>query len=111
MSTSAAVERQDMTWTRRKLREVGNRRPTITKSNEQNYYEGKLRVMTWKFITDTNGWFVLVPKDELAPISFNRVETEFDKDGDFDTMDKKVMAYTRFSNGFLDPRFAYCGNI
>jgi len=82
-----------------------------TADNQVNYYEGKLRVMTWKFLTDTDSWFILVPKDELAPISFNRVETEFDKDGDFDTMDKKVMAYTRFSNGFLDPRFAYCGNI
>jgi len=34
---------------------------------------------------------------------------EFKNDSDFDTMDLKVSAYCRFSNGFFDPRFCYGG--
>ena len=107
MSTSAAVERQDMTWTDGKPSEVGNRKPTITQSNEVNYFKGKLNVVVWPFITDTNCWFVLTKKSDAAPLSFSRTKLEFDSDGDFDTKDLKVSAYTRYSLGFIDPRFCY----
>lgn len=80
-----------------------------TANNDANWYKGRLKVVTWKFITDTDRWFVLVPKSDLAPISFDRVAVEFERDSDFDTKDLKMSAYTRFSNGFINPRFCYGG--
>jgi phage major head subunit gpT-like protein len=73
--------------------------------NDTNYYKGRLNIVTWPFITDTNAWFILVSKSQLAPISFNRVPVEFKTDGDFDTDDAKIKGYMRFSNGFVNPRF------
>lgn len=78
-----------------------------TADNEVNYFKGKLNVIVWPFITDTNAWFVLTKKSDAAPLSFIRTKVEFDSDGDFDTKDLKVSAYTRYSLGFIDPRFCY----
>ena len=78
-----------------------------TADNEVNYFKGKLKVIVWPFITDTNCWFVLVNKSEAAPLSFSRTKLEYESDGDFDTKDLKVSAYTRYSLGFIDPRFCY----
>ncbi len=79
----------------------------FTADNEVNYFKGKLTVIVWPFITDSNAWFVLTAKSDAAPMSFTRVPVEFDSDGDFDTKDLKVSAYTRYSLGFMDPRFCY----
>jgi phage major head subunit gpT-like protein len=77
--------------------------------NDTNYYKGKLKIVTWKFLTDTDAWGILVPKSDIAPLSFNRVPPEFERDSDFDSKNLKVSVYTRFSNGFIDPRFYYGG--
>ena len=80
-----------------------------TTDNEINALKGRLKVITWPFLTDTDAWFVLCSKSEMAPISFDRVPLEFERDGDFDTKDLKVSAYTRYSNGFSDWRWCYGG--
>jgi phage major head subunit gpT-like protein len=78
-----------------------------TADNNTNAMKSRLKIVTWPFITDTNAWFVLCGKSDIAPISFDRIGLEFDNDGDFDSKDLKVSAYTRYSNGFVDPRFCY----
>lgn len=81
-----------------------------TADNEKNYFEGRLKVIVWPYLTGSVGaypWFVLADDKSLWPISYDRVPVEFKSDGDFDTMDLKVRAYTRYSNGFFDPRFCY----
>lgn len=81
-----------------------------TADNESNYFNGRLEVITWPYLSvDTGMWFVLCDDKSLWPISYNRTPVEFQNDSDFDTMDLKVSAYTRFSNGFFDPRFVYGG--
>lgn len=81
-----------------------------TADNEDNYFKGRLEVIAWPYLSvDTGIWFVLGDDKSLWPKSYNRVPMEFQNDSDFDTMDLKVSAYTRFSNGFFDPRFCYGG--
>jgi phage major head subunit gpT-like protein len=78
-----------------------------TADNDKNYFQGKYDVITWDFLTDTNAWFLLADKSDGAPVSFNRTPLEFDSDGDFDTKDLKVSAFTRYSRGFSDWRWVY----
>jgi phage major head subunit gpT-like protein len=78
-----------------------------TADNDVNYFKGRLQVKVWDFLTDSDSWFVLADKSDGAPIWFNRVAVEFDSDGDFDTKDLKVSAYTRYSFGFSDWRWVY----
>jgi phage major head subunit gpT-like protein len=81
-----------------------------TADNESNYFKGRLEVITWPYLSvDTGIWFVLSDDKSIWPVSYQRVPMEFKNDSDFDTMDLKVSAYCRFSNGFFDPRFCYGG--
>lgn len=76
-----------------------------TADNDMNAMRGRLKVITWPFLTGTTDWFVLCPKSDIAPLWFNRNAVEFEKDSDFDSKDLLVSAYARWSNGFNDPRF------
>ena len=78
-----------------------------TGDNEINVLKGKLEVVVWDYITDTNAWFLLADKKIVAPVSFTRRALRFDKDTDFVTQDLLASASTRYSNGFVDPRFCY----
>ncbi len=73
--------------------------------NEINVYKGRLDIKVWPFITDTTSWFVLCGKNQIAPVSFDRVPLEFERDGDFDTKDLKMSGYMRYSFGFTDWRW------
>ncbi len=75
--------------------------------NDVNPMKSRLEIIVWPLITDTDAWFVLADKSDVAPVSFDRVPLEFDNDKDFNTKDILVSAYTRYSNGFVDPRFVY----
>lgn len=78
-----------------------------TADNEKNYFQGKLDVKVWDFLTDSDAWFILASKRDGAPISFNRVSPQFDRDGDFETGDLKMKARVRYSLGFSDWRWCY----
>ncbi len=79
-----------------------------TADNDTNYLKGRLEIISWPFLTDTDSWFILADPSEIEnPVSFNRVPVEFDSDGDFDSKDLKTSAYMRYSLGFIDPRFVY----
>ena len=82
----------------------------FTADNEANFFQGRLTVIVWDFLTDTDAWFVLSDKSDGAPISFNRVPTSFKEDGDFDTGDLKMKARTRYSYGWRDWRWVYGGS-
>jgi len=78
-----------------------------TADNEVNFFKGKLDVVVWNYLTDTNAWFVLCDKSEIAPVSFQRIPMEFDRDTDFETDVLRIKAYTRYSLGWDDARFIY----
>ncbi len=73
--------------------------------NEVNVFKGRLNIIVWPHITHTDHWFVLCNKAQMAPVSFDRVPLEFERDGDFDTKDLKMSGYMRYSFGFTDWRF------
>jgi hypothetical protein len=95
----------ELEWTARQLLESAGL--PGSGNNDINPMKSRLKIIIWPMITDTNAWFVLADKSEVAPISYNRTELEFDHDKDFNTKDILVSAYTRYSNGFADPRFCY----
>ncbi len=79
-----------------------------TADNEINVLKTKgLNIVVWDMLTDTDSWFVLTDKGDAAPQSFKRTPVEFENDGDFDTKDLKVSAYTRYSYGATDWRWVY----
>lgn len=78
-----------------------------TADNENNFFQGRLKVIVWDFLTDADAWFILAGKRYGAPISFNRVPVSFGRDGDFDTGDLKMKARVRYSFGFSDWRWCY----
>ncbi len=58
------------------------------------------------YLTDTDGWFIKT--DAPAGMTrYNRANTEFTKDNDFDTENEKAKAYVRFSVGVTDWRGGY----
>lgn len=81
-----------------------------TADNEINPYRGRLEIVVWDFLTDTDAWFILADKADMAPMSFNRVATQFDTDTDFMTKDLLASARTRYSYGFSDWRWCYGGS-
>jgi len=80
-----------------------------TPNNEINAVRGRLEIVTWPFLTDTDSWFVLADPGDVPGglTSFMRTPPEFTSDGDFDTDDLKAKGFMRFSLGFLDPRCVY----
>ncbi len=78
-----------------------------TADNETNALKGRLKIVIWDFLTDSDSWFVLADKMYGAPISFNRVAPQFGRDGDFDTGDLKMKARCRYSYGWSDWRWCY----
>lgn len=58
------------------------------------------------YLTDPDAWFVRTncPRGMVA---YDRVNTEFTQDNDFDTSNAKAKAYERYSVGWTDPRGLY----
>lgn len=69
--------------------------------------EEGLELIVWDMLTDTDCWFVMPDKSDVAPVSYDRIPTEFENDSDFATKDLLVSAYTRYSCGASDPRICY----
>lgn len=86
---------------------MGNRKPTVTSSNETNYFNGRLKVVVWPFLTNSDAWFVLADKRYGAPVSFKRRPVTFGRDGEFDTGDIKIKSTMRYSYGTTDWRWCY----
>lgn len=62
--------------------------------------------LTWRrntYLTDTDAWFVRT-NAPAGMCVFNREETEFSEDNDFDTDNMKYKAYMRFRGGWSDFR-------
>lgn len=78
-----------------------------TANNDVNAVAGRLKIVTWDFLTASDCWFVLAGKRYGAPISFKRKGVSFGRDGDFDTGDLKMKARVRYSYGFSDWRWCY----
>ena len=76
---------------------------TSTNYNEINPYQGRLNIMVWDYIDNTQAWFIL--DSGLHQLNFFwRVKPEFAQDESFDTDAALYKTRCRFSVGFSDWR-------
>jgi phage major head subunit gpT-like protein len=79
---------------------------TGTNYNEINPAQGRLKVMTWDYLTNTQAWFVLDSGAHSLNM-FWRVRPEFSQDESFDTDVAKYKVRCRLSVGWSDWRGVY----
>lgn len=75
-------------------------------NNNANFLQGRLRVVVWDYLTDTNNWFLAdstYMKDALT--WFERVAYEFAMVEDFDTLIGKWRLYARYGHGHNEWRW------
>ncbi|MCK5610489.1 Mu-like prophage major head subunit gpT family protein [Candidatus Pacearchaeota archaeon] len=76
-------------------------------NNNRNVHEGAYTIREWNYLTDTNNWFMgdsNLRADMLMWVE--RIGVEFAFVEDFDTLIAKWRGYTRYSNAWLDWRWA-----
>ena len=79
---------------------------TATNYNEVNPYTGRLNIISWDYLDNTQQWFVLDSK--LHQLNFFwRVKPEFAQDESFDTDAALYKTRCRFSVGWSDWRGVY----
>jgi len=83
-----------------------------TADNNQNFSNGKYKIIVWDYLTDSNNWFMIDSRMAKGFLKwFNRIPVEFNKDKDFDTYVSKWSTYTRYSYGFSDWTWIYGSNV
>ena len=75
-------------------------------NNTINVNYGRFTYIAWEFLSSTTAWFMIdkaMMKDSLT--WYNRIQTEFNKDMDTDTLVHKYSAYMRYSATTSDFRW------
>jgi hypothetical protein len=79
-----------------------------TADNNANFHKGKYKLVVWDFLTDSNNWFFVNWRlMKMYLVWYNRINTEFQRDVDFDSYSRKYSAYMRYSYGFSDWPWVY----
>jgi hypothetical protein len=79
---------------------------TGTNYNEVNPYQGRLKIMVWDYLDNTQNWFVL--DSGIHKVNFFwRVKPEFSQDTSFETDVALYKVYCRYSVGWSDWRGVY----
>lgn len=83
-----------------------------TANNNANAYQGKYRIIVskWLDLVDNDRWF-LIDSSYMKKCLYwlNRVPLEVSSQKDFNTDNWKIKAYERYSLGWTDWRFIFCG--
>jgi phage major head subunit gpT-like protein len=74
-----------------------------TADNDLNFYKGKLKIISWDWLTSSTAWF-LIDSRQHEINWFWRVKPEFKQDVAFDTGMALFKTRARFSNGWSDWR-------
>lgn len=83
-----------------------------TANNNRNFHQGKWKVLTSKWLTDSNNWFMIDSDllkqycvwNELDPVEFRQAE-------DFDGLVAKYVAYMFYGYGARDWRFVFGSEV
>lgn len=90
---------------------VGSAQDPNSANNAINPQNGRYRVVVWNYLTDANSWFLIDSGRMRQSLHwFDRIPLEFAREQDFDTLQAKFRAYSRFSLGFSDWRWVYGQN-
>ena len=86
---------------------VGSQGKVDSANNNANVHYGQYEVIEWNYLTDTNNWFLIdsAMMKDFGLIWIDRVKGEFGFVEDFDTLQGKWRAYTRWGNAWVDWRF------
>jgi len=79
-----------------------------TANNNDNFHQGKYKLVVWDRLSDTNNWFMSdysMQKDYL--LWWNREPVQFMQDKDSNTMVAIYLGYYRCGTGWDDWRFIY----
>ncbi|MCR4340780.1 MAG: Mu-like prophage major head subunit gpT family protein [Gemmatimonadaceae bacterium] len=80
-------------------------------NNAINPQAGRFTVKVWHYLTDADSWFMMDSARRRQSLHwFERNPLEFAREQDFDTLQAKFRAYTRYSLGWSDWRFVYGQN-
>jgi phage major head subunit gpT-like protein len=79
-----------------------------TANNNLNIHYGKYKLIIWKYLSDTNNWYMIDSKYlQMSCHWFDRKPLEFFQDKDSDTLLAKHVGYMRYVNGQDDWRGIY----
>jgi len=77
-----------------------------TANNNKNVHEGKYKIKTWNYLTDTNDWSLQDSTMRKMSLHWvDRVAMEFKMAEDIDTLVAKWRGYMRYSMAWTDWRF------
>jgi hypothetical protein len=77
-----------------------------TALNNPNVHEGKYTGHEWRYLTDTNNWFMMDSRVRKNMLHWtDRIPLEFGMIEDFDTLVAKFRAYMRYAMAWSDWRF------
>jgi hypothetical protein len=87
---------------------IGSEGKVDTALNNANVHKGQYSTIEWKYLTDTNNWFMVdedLMKGGTGLIWLDRNKGEFAFVEDFDTLIGKWRVYARWGNAHLDWRW------
>ena len=77
-----------------------------TANNNRNFHEGRYKTHEWRYLTDTNNWFMCDGTMRKAALFWSdRVAAEFAMVEDFDTLVAKWRGYMRYGMTYIDWRW------
>lgn len=80
-------------------------------NNAVNPQNGRFRLLTWHYLTDSNAWFTMdSARRSRSLLWYDRIPLEFGREEDFDTFHAKYRAYMRYSYGWRDWAWIYGQN-
>lgn len=91
---------------------VKSRQDPDSANNAINPQNGRYRLIDWEYLSDTNNWFMAdsgLRRKSLFWI--DRVQKEFGRIEDFDTLIAKFRCYMRYSFAWVDWRFIFGAQV
>jgi hypothetical protein len=77
-----------------------------TANNNRNFHQGRYKPYEWRYLTDTNNWFMCDGTMRRASAFWSdRVASEYAMVEDFDTLVAKWRGYCRYGNTYIDWRW------
>jgi Mu-like prophage major head subunit gpT len=80
-------------------------------NNAVNPQQGRFSYVVWHYLTDANAWWMIdSARRNRSLLWYDRIELEFGREEDFDTLQAKFRAYGRWSYGWRDYAWVFGQN-
>jgi hypothetical protein len=96
----------------RALEIVKSEKDPASANNAINPQEGRFTLIDWNYLTDANDWFMMDSAMRRKSLYWiDRIEKEFGRIEDFDTLVAKFRCYMRYSSAWTDWRFVFGASV